>query len=192
MRGALECAAAAIGSLPFVRRVLVAIDGVDGAGKTTFADLLAPLVGRPVVRASADDFHNPRALRYRLGRDSAEGFFRDAFDVPALVHRLLDPFERREPFRRQIFNHRANAPVVSLDENAPADAVLLLDGIFLHREELRGRWDLSILLNVWPAVAAERFSKRDGRPPASRYVRGQEIYFMRCDPGAHASLVLDW
>jgi uridine kinase len=36
------------------RRIRVAIDGVDGAGKTTLADALAPLVianGRPVIRA---------------------------------------------------------------------------------------------------------------------------------------------
>src|SRR5690606_29224558 len=55
--------------------VRVAIDGVDGAGKSTFADELAgPLqkLGRPVIRASADSFHNPREIRYRRGRHSPE------------------------------------------------------------------------------------------------------------------------
>ena len=49
------------------RRIRVAIDGVDGAGKTVLADALAPLViakGREVIRASVDGYHNPRAVRY--------------------------------------------------------------------------------------------------------------------------------
>jgi uridine kinase len=79
----------------------VAIDGVDAAGKTTLADALAPVLaslGRPVVRASIDSFHRPRAERYERGRDSPEGYYRDSFD-PELSGRFdwsvfLDvPFE---------------------------------------------------------------------------------------------------
>ena len=44
--GPLALAAEAIGRLPRDRRVVVAIDGIDGAGKTTFADRLAPLLAR--------------------------------------------------------------------------------------------------------------------------------------------------
>jgi uridine kinase len=51
--------------------IRVAIDGVDGAGKTTFAnelgDAIRPL-RRSVIRASVDGFHNPRAVRYERGR----------------------------------------------------------------------------------------------------------------------------
>jgi len=42
-----------------------AVDGIDCAGKTTFADRLAPLLERPVVRASEDDFLHPAAIRSR-------------------------------------------------------------------------------------------------------------------------------
>ena len=64
-------------ALPEGRIQRVAIDGVDGAGKTTLANELAPrleLEGRPVIRASVDGFHNPRIVRYRLGKTSPEGF----------------------------------------------------------------------------------------------------------------------
>ena len=60
------------------RTTCVGIDGVDGAGKTTLADDLAQrlaLEGRQLIRASIDDFHRPRELRYRRGRDSPEGFY---------------------------------------------------------------------------------------------------------------------
>ena len=76
------------------RRIRVAIDGVDGAGKTTLADALAPLVaaqGRPVIRASVDDFHNPRSLRYARGRYSPDGFYLDSYDYDSFRRLLLEP-----------------------------------------------------------------------------------------------------
>ena len=187
---ALAHAAEAIAELPRDRRVLVAVDGVDGAGKTTFADRLAPRLDRPVVRASEDDFLNPAAIRHRRGRESPEGFFRDSYDLEALARLLLDPFAAGGPFRRRVFDVLADAPVVSADEHAPPGALLLLDGLFLHRDELHGRWDVSILLDVPPEVAAERLLARDGAPTRPRYVVGQQRYFAACDPRSRASLVL--
>src|SRR5712691_8489252 len=65
----------------------VGVDGVDGAGKTHFADELAELLkasGRSAIRASVDGFHNPKAVRYRRGRGSPEGFFHDSYDYDQL------------------------------------------------------------------------------------------------------------
>jgi uridine kinase len=72
----LERVAAAVLALPAVGTVRVGIDGVDGAGKTTFADELREALtpsGRPVIRATVDGFHNPKTVRYRRGRSSPEG-----------------------------------------------------------------------------------------------------------------------
>lgn len=100
----LARAARAIARLPRDRRVLVGVDGVDGAGKTTFADRLAPLLDRPVVRASEDDFLNPAAIRHARGRESPEGFFGDSYDLAALGRLLLDPFAAGGPFRRRTYD----------------------------------------------------------------------------------------
>lgn len=76
----------------FVTRV--AIDGVDGAGKTMFGDQLGRVLeacGAKVIRASVDGFHHPRAVRYRHGRHCPEGFYRDSYDYATLKRVLLDP-----------------------------------------------------------------------------------------------------
>lgn len=72
----------------------VAVDGVDGAGKSTFADELWGVLhgdGIKVIRASVDGFHNPKVIRYRKGRYSPEGFYYDSYDYEALKRLLLDP-----------------------------------------------------------------------------------------------------
>jgi hypothetical protein len=68
------------------RRSVVAVDGVDGAGKTTFADELAAVLAEDrsageVERASVDGFHHPRARRYAAGR-TGETFWSDSYDYP--------------------------------------------------------------------------------------------------------------
>lgn len=71
----------------------VAIDVVDGAGKTHFADELADvLAGRrsPVIRGSVDGFHHPPEVRHRRGRGSPEGYFRDSYDYPWMIELLSE------------------------------------------------------------------------------------------------------
>jgi len=184
------------------RITLVAIDGVDGAGKTTFARELAEHVeaaGRPVIRASVDSFHRSRAERYARGRNSAEGFYRDSYDYELLKASLLDPLSSGSGrFRRAAFNVESDAPVDSPLEDAVPGSVLIFDGIFLQRPELRRYWHLSILLDVpweknhhllnhpeWNA------GQPDPNSPQHRYAEGQRIYFRECDPHGAASIVID-
>ena len=136
---------------PFVLRV--AIDGVDGAGKTHFASELGPLLaksGRDVIRASVDGFHHPKEVRYRLGRSSPEGFYRDSYDYKAFKEVLLNPLSPGGSgrYRTAVHDVDAETPVSVPEKQAKAGAILLLDGIFMHRPELRDYWDVSVWLEV--------------------------------------------
>jgi uridine kinase len=181
----------------------VGIDGVDGAGKTTLAGALADALeaaGIAVIRASVDGFHHPRAVRYRLGRESPEGFFRDSYDYPALRRSLLDPLSPGGSlhYRTAVFDHRADRHVDAPEQQAPAGSVLIVDGIFLHRPELREYWDFSVFLAVRFEVSVPRGAQRgEGSPDPlapenRRYVEGQRLYLRACDPERHATLVVDY
>src|SRR4051794_7117809 len=77
------------------RRPMVGIDGGSAAGKTSFGHELAERVaagGRPVLRACLDDFKRPWRDRLVVDRESAEGYYRNAFDLPAVRRLLLEPF----------------------------------------------------------------------------------------------------
>ena len=201
-RGVLETVAGAVSRPPMSRVTRVAIDGVDGAGKTHFADELGEVLrasGRSVIRASVDGFHNPRSIRYRLGRDSPEGFFHDSYDYEQLKAALLDPLSPGGSghYRTAVFDHRSDRPVSAPNGAAAPGAILLLDGIFLHRPELRTYWDYSIFLEVAFAVSIPRGAQRGEASPDpraasnQRYVRGQELYLRTCEPTRFATVTIN-
>lgn len=182
--------------------VRVGIDGVDGAGKTVFADELAErlcVLGRAVVRVSVDDFHHVRAVRYRRGRESPEGFWLDGFDYDRLRSYVLDPLGPGGSRRYKPRGHDLDTDAV-LDpptQVAAAGCVLVVDGLFLHRDELVGVWDFSVFLDVPFATTAARMADRDGsnpdpeHPSFRRYVHAQRSYFASCNPVGRASVVVD-
>jgi uridine kinase len=182
--------------------VRVAIDGVDGVGKTTLADELLEVVrrqGRPVIRASIDGFHHPRTIRYRLGRASPEGYFRDSFNYPALTTDLLAPLGPggSRQYKRAIFDYRTDSAVDTPFETADEDSILLVDGVFLHRPELLPYWDFSVFLDAPFTVTIPRAASRDGSSPDvnapenRRYVEGQELYLRACEPKHAATVVIN-
>jgi uridine kinase len=185
--------AAAILTLSTPHVLRVGIDGVDGAGKTTFADELAQVLGasgRTLIRASVDTFHYPRAIRYRRGRDAPRGYVQDSYNYPQLQALLLDPLSPGGTgrFRRAAFDHSTDQPVVVPEEQAVPGAILVFDGIFLHRPELRTYWDYSVFLEVAFRVSYARMAHRDGTPadPQAvenhRYLHGQQLYMRAYKP----------
>jgi uridine kinase len=189
-------------TLPRDRRALVAVDGVGGSGKSTVANRLVELVEahpqqRPTVVLHADDFFRPAAARHARGRFSPEGFWLDAYDYDALVSWALVPLRRGQPHRTHVFD-RASAAAVRPDPvAAPADALVLVEGTFLHREELVDHWDASVWLEVPFDVAAGRMHARDGvdpdpdHGPMRRYLGAQRLYLAAATPRERAALVLD-
>jgi len=196
--------AEAVLALPADRVRRVAVDGVDGAGKTHFADALGvelQVRGAKVIRVSADGFLNPPRTRHRRGRDSPEGFYRDSFDYGRMIRLLLDPLSpggNRE-YIREVYDVRREREVRRLPELADDDAILVLDGIFVHRDELTRYWDYSVWLDVPFQVSIPRAAKRglgirDADPDSPRnrrYVEGQKLYMAECHPRERATVVID-
>ena len=80
---------------------------------------------------------------------------------------------------------------------ATDDAVLMVDGIFLHRPELRDAWDWSVFVRVPFATSVPRGASRGyghpdpAHPSNQRYVEGQRLYLSACDPEGKADVVID-
>lgn len=182
------------------RPALVAIDGADGAGKTTFADALGEWLvatGHQVVRATVDDFHHPQSRRHALGR-TAETVWSRSFDTLAIRRELLDPW-RRGPgsaYRRRWHDLATDAYVDEPAEPVPELGVLLVDGVFVQRPELADVWHFVVWLEAPDEIRVARMAVRDGTvgdvndPDQQRYLGAQRIYLETCDPAARADVVI--
>lgn len=186
------------------RPALIAVDGPDAAGKTVLADELAAGISgmRPVIRASIDGFHRPSRERLRQGPLSPDGYYADSFDYDALCRHLLRPL--RSGDRRIVaatFDLDADAPVTPAPFVAPPEAVLIFDGVFLLRTELRAYWDLAIYVHISADETLRRARVRDldrfgsieeiERRYLARYLPGQAIYREVADAINAADIVLD-
>jgi uridine kinase len=186
--------------------IRVAIDGVDAAGKTTLAEeLVTPIQawGRPVIRASLDGFHHPARLRYQRGSTSPEGYYHDSFNYQALIECLLAPLgmggSRR--YHTAVFDFRTDAAVQGPPRVAEAHAVLLFDGVFLLRPELRGCWEFTIFVDAAFEGTLARAQQRDlalfgnvrdvTQRYQQRYIPGQRLYLEACCPRQRADLVVE-
>lgn len=183
----------------------VCVDGITASGKTTLADAIGAAVaacGRPVLRVSMDGFHHPRAHRYRQGRDSAAGYYEDAYDLDALRTLVLDPIGRGERrVRTAVIDLATDAPVTDAWAELDPGGVLLVDGTFLERDEVVDHWDLRILIAPAFAVARERGAARDaellGGVEAARaafdarYHAACRRYLAEVDPVARCDVLVD-
>ena len=186
-------------------RVAVGIDGPDCAGKTTLADRLADALQvptLPTLRASVDGFNRPRAQRYQRGELWADGYYLDSFNYPALLNQCLVPFLDGEVvLRTAACDHLGDAEEAIDAVAIPTRAVLVIDGVFLLRPELRELWTLSIYLRVSPEETLRRAHRRDlglfgsaeeiERRYLGRYLPGQALYRQEADPESHAHILVD-
>ena len=183
-------------------RTMLGIDGPDAAGKTTFGDELAVAFDRAgftAVRATMDDFHRPREERYRAGRHSAEGYYRDAYDFSLFRRVLADPFKAggSTGFQVRGFDLARDVPFEADWTTAPVDAVLIVDGHFLQGPELRGLWNFVIWLDADREVRFARTVARDGADPDPeapanlRYLDAHRLYVRDVHPNTSASAIID-
>ena len=187
------------------RRVRVGVDGRTAAGKTTLGHELAMLLAdadRVVLRASLDDFKRPWAEAHLYDRTSGDGYYRNAFDLQA-IHRLL--LEPAGPDYPGLVALCSIDPITQVDHAhvrvaMPDDGILIVDGVFAFRPELKDYWDLRIWVDIDPELSIrrgiDRDSAREGTDTAEmlhreRYGVAEAIYITEADPVSAADIVID-
>lgn len=182
--------------------VRVGVDGFSAAGKSTLADELAAAVvdhGRTCLRADLDDFKRPRAER----PPGPAGFYRGAFDLDAIRTLLLSPLgpggDRH--VRLKFFDQQNQAPFPVEVQSVPAGAVVIADGGYLLRPELRDLWDFRIFVEIDFGLVLARGAARDAAWMDSAqaaaehyrryYIPAEQMYDAEVDPRSHADVIVD-
>ena len=188
-------------------RLRVAVDGLTGAGKTSFGHELAAALralGRPTMRASMDDFKHPwrHAREHGYDRVSGEGYYRNAYDFRSARDLLLRP---AGPTGSGVVVLCGHDPLTGEDHrdkriSAPAGAILIVDSVFAFRPEYNDCWEYRIWLEADPQIALWRGISRDcaaegfeeaARVHRDRYRVSEMIYLAEVHPQALADVIID-
>jgi uridine kinase len=168
--------------------LVVAIDGRSGTGKSTLAGALAERLGATVIEG--DDFY--------AGGTGIEG------DPPAsraarcidwqAQRRVLTALRQGQGASYHAFDWEAfdGSPVTRPTEVAPAPMVIL-EGAYSARPELRDLLDLTILATVPAEVREARLRAREGEigPWERQWHEAEDWYFAVAAPVTGFDLVLD-
>ncbi len=185
-------------------RLLVGIDGFTAAGKTSFGHELAARIaesGRPVLRATLDDFKNPWKDRHLYDRESGEGYYRNAYDYASAKRLLLDPARSPEATACALCSLDPLTQESHAADTTPLapDSVLIVDGVFAFRPEIDAYWDFRIWLDVDAELSVRRGAERDQDWAGSdaeaihrdRYLVAERLYLDEVDPLPRMDAVVD-
>jgi uridine kinase len=99
-----------------------------------------------------------------------------------------------------MFDHVTDSPLPAHTSIAGDGFILVFDGIFLHRAELRDVWDLTIFLDASFDVTIPRGAAKgpgwgspDMHAPSNqRHLQGQRLYLRENEPQKLANFVIDY
>ena len=185
--------------------VRVAVNGIEGSGKTSFVlELVHYLVqqGIQAVHVGIDGFHNQKSYRYRQGRDSAQGYFEDSYNEAAFVEKVLLASQEDVPRYTAAVHDLETDELFELKTVAlPQRSVIVTDGAYLFKPSYLPHWDLKVYLKVPFEVARVRGTQRDAEllggveaahtKYITRYHAASQIYIEACDPEKVADIIFD-
>ena len=187
--------------------ILIAINGKDGSGKTTMANYLADFLSsktsREIIRISIDDFMNSRTIRYTPSESAGRGCYDYTFNFDGFLENVLKPLQADGSweYRAKIFDHATDSESLAPIQKAANDAIVIIDGVFLYKQDLVNYWDLKILLDTDDETAIKRGARRDTERLGSyeiarqkyidRYIASQTIYYSEESPQKRADIIID-
>ena len=188
--------------VPSNRSALVGLSGIDGAGKGyVAAELTARLEARGmrVANINIDGWLSLPSVRISRA-NPAEHFYAHAIRFGALFDELILPLKARRSI--EVVADVAEETATSYRQHTYRFAdvdVVILEGIYLFKRELRQHFDLALWVECTFATALERAIARaqEGLPPAETikayreiYFPAQRIHFERDNPQAAAAAII--
>lgn len=185
------------------KRVIVGIDGLGGAGKSTVSEDIKDTLeqdGIPVLLLHIDDFIHPRAVRYNGNYEEWECYYNLQWRYDYLIENVLSPIKENEDFSTSIELYDKDNDTYTSQEITVSDgSVVIIEGIFLQRPELDGVFNYMIYIDVPEEERLMRVLKRDGyigdekqieEKYNNRYFPAERYYASRYQPSEKADTVI--
>lgn len=167
------------------------MDGAVEADTRWYADHLADALrqaARPVLLASWSGFWRSRSLRFEFGREDPDAYYDGWLDVPGVYRELLEPLEK--PTGRwwvpSLYDPATDRASRAPRREVPDEAVLVFDGSFLLRNDVRWGFDAVLHLSTSDHAIRRRVPDDD----VDRVLGGWHRYLSQDEPEDAATAVL--
>lgn len=168
-------------------RVLIAVDGPCGSGKTTLAGLLSQTLDCPCVHM--DDFHMPHARKtaQRLAQPGGNS------DRERLLTEVILPWRKDGTALYRPYDCQADALAEAVA--LPPSRMLVLEGSYSHHPDLATLTDIQVFIQVDRDEQLRRLTLRSGdrlQQFIDRWIPLEEQYFAAFGlPGSEAIIIVN-
>ncbi|WP_313770649.1 AAA family ATPase [Bacillus sp. S/N-304-OC-R1] len=180
------------------------MDGLGGAGKTTLTQHIKQELeeaGKKAVVLHIDDFIHPRNIRYDQAKCEWECYYFAQWRYDYLIHNILLPIQNGEEIDKEIeLYDKTNDQYIETHLKIDAESVLIIEGVFLQRNELRRFLDYVIYIDVPKVERLKRVLERDtyigdkskiAEKYEKRYFPAEDKYIMEYSPSKSADLIIN-
>src|SRR3989442_389859 len=195
---AVDTVVTAIRACPVSPRLVVAIDGRSGSGKSTVATAVAQAISAVIV--PCDDFFAASVRDAGWDRRTPEQRAADAIDWGRLKREAIATVRTGRAARWYPFDFLAGPradgsyPLQTTPTDLAPKPVVLLDGAYSARPELADVLDLTVLVEAAATTRAARLAMREApdflRQWHARWDLAQEYYFGCVRPPSAFDVVL--
>ncbi len=182
---------------------IIGVDGLGGSGKSTLVNSLKSQLQNENYSSYVlhiDDFIHPKCIRYDISKEEWYCYYNVQWRYDYVVKEILSPIKNGEIIDKQIeIYDKENDRYITQRVNLVHSSVLILEGIFLQRKELKAYLDFIIYLDVPQKVRLNRVLARDGYMGGledikckyeKRYFPAEEKYILEYSPIENADFVL--
>ncbi|MBQ8175550.1 MAG: uridine kinase [Oscillospiraceae bacterium] len=184
------------------RTLIIGIDGLGGAGKSTVSEAVYGQLcrdGYNVTLLHIDDFIHPRSVRYNNSIAEWECYYNIQWRYDYLVDEVIQPI-KSGVFKGAIeLYDKGNDTYYLSNADISVGSIIIIEGVFLQREELRDLFDFMIYIDISESVRLERVLERDGyignkgqikAKYDNRYFPAERYYVEKCLPAMNADYVI--
>lgn len=183
------------------KTLIVGIDGLGGAGKSTVSEKLCGELRKEynVTVLHIDDFIHRREVRYNDSFPQWECYYRLQWRYDYLKD-IIMPVRDSKAFDGCIeLYDKDNDTYILSHTNIPSGSIVMIEGIFLQRSELGGMFDFMIYIDIPEKIRLERVLDRDGyigdreqirAKYENRYFPAERYYTKMCSPAEKADFTV--